>query len=166
LKARSSGPLDESYARLLIQPGLDDKLQLVSKAVVSKVFDGVGIGVVAQQGAGEIPQRARLSLAPDFLPVLSFCIPPNPILNALPLRAELNLFKLRTSRNIAGLKRELNVYSAPTDTNTGLPSIGSGGQLVLPGTVTVLPSLYRYPALIERAKQLVQLEVNWCSPER
>jgi hypothetical protein len=29
--------------------------------------------------------------------------------------------------------------------------------LLLPGTVTVLPSLYRYPVLIERAKQLVQL---------
>ena len=60
LKARSSGPLDDSYARLRIQPGLDDKLQLVSKAVVSKVFDGAGLGVVAQD-AGAIPPRARVS---------------------------------------------------------------------------------------------------------
>src|SRR5207302_3817478 len=95
--------------------------------------------------------------APDFTPVLSFCVPPNPILNALRLHAELNLFKLRTCRNIAGLKRELNIYSAPTDTKSGLPSIGAGGQLLLPGTVTVLPSLYPYPVLIERAKQLVQI---------
>jgi hypothetical protein len=98
-----------------------------------------------------------MSLVPGFTPILSFCIPPNPILYALRLRAELNLFKLRTCRNIAGLRRELNAYAAPTDTKTGVPSIGSGGQLVLPGTVTVLPSLYRYSALIERAKQLVQL---------
>jgi hypothetical protein len=157
LKARSADPLHESYARLLAQPGLDDKLQLVSNAVVAKVFDGAGQAVATQRDAGTIPQRARLSLAPNFMPILSFCIPPNPILNALRLRADLNLFKLRTCRNIAGLRRELNVYSAPTDTKSGLPSIGSGGQLLLPGTVTVLPSLYRYPALIERAKQLVQL---------
>lgn len=73
------------------------------------------------------------------------------------LHAELNLYKLRTCRNIAGLKRQLDLYAAPTDTTTGLPASGAGGQLTLPGIATLQPSLYRYPVLIERAKQLVQL---------
>ena len=90
-------------------------------------------------------------------PSLKFCIPPNPILKALRLHAELNLYKLRTCRNIAGMKRQLDPYAAPTDTTSGLPAIGAGGQLVLPGIATLQPSLYRYPVLIERAKQLVQL---------
>jgi hypothetical protein len=37
----------------------------------------------------------------------SFCIPPNPVLKALRLHAEINLFKLQTCRNIAGMKRQL-----------------------------------------------------------
>ena len=89
--------------------------------------------------------------------IISFCIPPNPLLKTLRLRAELNLYKLRTCRNIAGLKRQLEPYAAPTDTFTGLPTIGSGAQLLLPGVVRVQPTLYRYPVLIERAKQLIQL---------
>ncbi len=89
--------------------------------------------------------------------ITAFCIPPNPLLNALRLRAELNLFKLRTCRNIAGLQRQLEPYVTSTDTTSGLPTVGAGGQLLLPGVVRLQPTLYRYPVLIERAKQLVQL---------
>ena len=90
-------------------------------------------------------------------PSVTFCIPPNPILQGLRLHAELSLRKIRTCRNIAGLQREVDPYAAPTDTFTGLPVAGSGGQIILPGTSTIRPTLYRYAVLIERAKQLVQL---------
>ncbi|MDZ7961969.1 MAG: hypothetical protein RMY34_29540 [Aulosira sp. DedQUE10] len=90
-------------------------------------------------------------------PSVQFCIPPNPVLDALRLRAELNLYKIRTCRNIAGIERQLDPYAAPTDTLSGLPQIGAGGQLVLPGIVTLPPTQYRYSVLIERTKQLVQL---------
>ena len=86
-----------------------------------------------------------------------FCIPPNPIPMARRFHAELNLFKMRNCRDIAGTKRELDPYVAPTDTTTGMPVIGAGGQLVLPGIVTLRPTLYRYSILIERAKQQAQL---------
>src|SRR5262249_37686991 len=65
--------------------------------------------------------------------ILTACIPPNPMLRALRLRADANLYKIRTCRNIAGLNRELEAYAAPTDTSTGMPSIGAGGALVVPG---------------------------------
>ncbi len=90
----------------------------------------------------------------------AFCVPQNPVLRMLRLRANLNLYKIRTCRNIGGLKRDLDPYAAPTDTTTGLPSIGAGGQLVLPGATTIRPTAYRYQALIERAKQLVQLAMQ------
>ena len=107
-------------------------------------MNAVNLAVQAQEA--HIPQL-----------IISFCIPPNPLLKTLRLRAELNLYKLRTCRNIAGLKRQLEPYAAPTDTTTGLPTIGAGGQLLLPGVVRIQPTLYRYQVLIERAKQLVQL---------
>ena len=72
------------------------------------------------------------------------------------MRAELNLFKLRDCRNIAGARRALEIYAAPTDTTSGLPTIGPGGQLTLPGAAAIPPTPYRYSALIERAKQLAQ----------
>lgn len=90
-------------------------------------------------------------------PSFNFCIPTNPIIEALQLRAELNLYKIRTCRNIAGVERELDLYAAPTDTVSGLPVIGAGGQLNLPGAVTFIPTPYRYAVIIERTKQLVSL---------
>lgn len=99
----------------------------------------------------------------EYQPGLSFnfCIPPNPVLDALRLRAELNLYKIRTCRNIAGMERQLDPYAAPTDTVSGMPQIGAGGQLVLPGTVTLQPTPYRYHVLMERAKQLAQLATQF-----
>lgn len=98
-----------------------------------------------------------------YQPGLSFdfCIPPNPVLSVLRLKAELNLYKIRTCRNIVGMERQLDPYTAPTDTMSGLPQIGVGGQLVLPGTVTLQPTPYRYQVLIERAKQLVQMAAQF-----
>lgn len=88
-------------------------------------------------------------------PSFHFCIPANPVLKALRMRAALNLYKLRNCRNIAGVVRELQPYAAPTDTVTGLPVIGSGGQLVLPGLSRLPPTPYRFSTLVERAKSLV-----------
>ena len=73
------------------------------------------------------------------------------MLKALRLHAELNLYKIRTCRNIAGLRRTLEAYSAPTDQESGLPMIGADGQLVLPGNRTAAPTPYRYATLIEQA---------------
>lgn len=86
-----------------------------------------------------------------------FCIPVNPLMRALRLHAEVNIYKIENCRNIAGMKRTLDLYGAPTDTTTGMPSIGAGGQLVTPGLVRLAPTQYRFRFLIERARQLAQL---------
>lgn len=87
----------------------------------------------------------------------NFCIPRNPIINALCLKAELNLFKIRNCMNIAGVERQLEPYAAPTDAITDLPTIGTGGQISLPGTSSIVPTPYRYNVLIDRAKQLASI---------
>lgn len=112
--------------------------------------------------AAEYPVNAIKNAAKaksGFIPAPSyqFCVPPNPLIEVLRLHAELNLYKLRSCRNIAGMERQVDPYAAATDTITGLPMIGVGGQLVLPGIATLPPTPYRYTVLIERAKQLVQL---------
>ncbi|MHB9833279.1 Tc toxin subunit A-related protein [Paraburkholderia terrae] len=102
---------------------------------------------------------ASTAVGPDFptlAPSFWFCTPPNPLLIALRRHAKLSLFKLRNCLNIAGMHRELDPYSAPTDSSSGLPMISQSGQLVLPTTTAVRPTEYRYGTLIERAKQLVQ----------
>jgi hypothetical protein len=99
--------------------------------------------------------------------VYSFCVSPNPVLKALRLRAKNSLHKIRTCRNIAGMKREVEPYAGSTDQVSGLPQIGAGGQLVLPGTPNIRPTPYRFAVLIERAKQLAsqaqQMEVAMLS---
>ncbi|MGI8783684.1 MAG: neuraminidase-like domain-containing protein [Acidobacteriota bacterium] len=89
-------------------------------------------------------------------PSHAFCVPPNPILQVLRLRAELNLYKLRHCRNIAGMERQLDPYTAPTDPGSGMPSLTDSGQLVVPGLSGLRPTEYHYSVLVERAKQLAQ----------
>lgn len=120
----------------------------------------------------EVLLSAALSLSPvysvgtinptivTYIPPMgdpSFCLPENPVPKMLKLRAESNLYKLRNCLNIAGLQRELAPYAAPTDVSTGLPQIGADGQLVLPGLSALPATAYRYAALIERAKELVNI---------
>ena len=93
--------------------------------------------------------------SPITPPSFQFCIPPNPTIGALRSHAELNLRKLRTGRNIAGIRREVEAYAAPTDTTTGMP-VMVNGQINLPGARTVRPTVYRYAILIARAKELAQ----------
>ena len=79
-------------------------------------------------------------------PLFVFCVPPNPIIAATRDYARMNLEKIRSCRNIAGLEMRLDPYVLPTLTDAA----GASRPALQP-----LP--YRYAALIERAKQLVQL---------
>ncbi|HLP32307.1 MAG TPA: neuraminidase-like domain-containing protein [Bacteroidia bacterium] len=104
--------------------------------------------------------RKRTGLGPVLSTYQSqfiYCIPNNPVKFYYSLYAEMNLFKLRNCMNIAGVQRELDPYAAPTDTTSGLPYIGIGGQIQYAGTPKYNPSIYRYEVLIERAKQLGNL---------
>jgi len=83
-----------------------------------------------------------------------FCIPQNPVINALRTRAENNLTKLRTCRNIAGMLRELDPYGAPIGIGSGLVSPDG---TIFSGIVEAPPTPYRYAALIARAKELVTI---------
>lgn len=119
--------------------------------------DGSDSGLVFSRLLWGPGMRPHLETETVPAPSFEFCIPPNPILFALRLHAELNLYKLRHCRNIAGMEREVDPYAAATDTISGLPTIGPGGQLVLPGSLSLRPTPYRYSFLADRAKQLTQL---------
>jgi hypothetical protein len=80
----------------------------------------------------------------------SFCIPPNPNLKGLRQHAEVNLFKLRNCRNIAGMIREVAAYVAPTDPATI-------GQPIAAQPISLPPTRYRYSVILERAKSLAAL---------
>lgn len=87
-------------------------------------------------------------------PIKSFCVPTNPLLAALRGRTESNLIKIRNCMNIAGMHRQLEPYSAPTDVESSLPTLGPGGRLQIARRPTMLPTPYRYRTLVSRAKEL------------
>jgi hypothetical protein len=83
---------------------------------------------------------------------------PNPIPGALRQHADLNLFKLRDGRNIAGMRRSGEPSFPQSVAIDNLPSANSQGQIAPPGGSSARqPTPYRYTVLIERAKQLVTL---------
>ncbi|HEU4434394.1 MAG TPA: neuraminidase-like domain-containing protein, partial [Pyrinomonadaceae bacterium] len=79
----------------------------------------------------------------------------NPVIAALRARAEVNLFKLRSQRNIAGMQREIASLSAPP-ASIVLSTPSRNGRSVSAGAA-LAPTQYRYATLIERAKQLVTI---------
>jgi hypothetical protein len=85
----------------------------------------------------ELPQREK----PEDI------ILPNPVLEALRLRAETQLAKIRQGRNIAGMKRVLELSASPQTVGTWLPE----------QSAVLRPTPYHYRILIERSKQLVSL---------
>jgi len=114
-------------------------------------------GDVGNGSIGSGPDRIGGIVTPMWSTtvVTDFCVPPNPIPRALRMHAELSLYKLRTCRNIAGMERHIEPYSAPTDSVSGLPSISAGGQIVLPVLSTPSPTPFRYEFLIAQAKHLI-----------
>ncbi len=85
----------------------------------------------------------------------TFCTVPNPIVKALLMTGEVQLWKIHNCMNIAGMVRELDPFAAPTDSTTGIPVIGVGGSFTLPTDTQLLPSAYRYRIIVDRARQLV-----------
>ena len=86
-----------------------------------------------------------------------FCVPPNPIVRMLRQHADLNLEKLRNCRNIAGLERPRELYAAPTDPESGVPTLDTFVVAEAAGAIVPQATQYRYRTLVERAKQVVQL---------
>ena len=87
----------------------------------------------------------------------AFCVPPNPVIGSLASHAELQLEKIQSCRNIAGLERPLAVYSAAIGLTDEAPTLDREGALILPSDPRLAPTVYRYRALIDRAKNLVGL---------
>lgn len=85
-----------------------------------------GVPATAMSRPAGIPAALDTRYLPSTTSLWS-CVPPNPELDRARQHAELNLMKLRSGRNIAGMKRELEPYAAPTDVTQALPTIGVGG---------------------------------------
>jgi hypothetical protein len=102
-------------------------------------------------------------------PAFTYCIPPNPVITLLRLRAKSGFFKLTNCMNSNGLKREPAPYSAPTDVESGVsdelvsPVQAAGVDVFMPPGAVI----YRFKVLIEQARQLVaiaqQVEASYLS---
>ncbi len=113
---------------------------------------------ILQQIRQIAPLQSLTALRPSSFAInqeisFEFCIPQNPVITALRTRAENNLAKLRQCRNIAGLVRQIDPYGAPIEIGGIITPTGQ----IFSGIVEAPPTIYRYAALIARAKELVNI---------
>jgi hypothetical protein len=96
---------------------------------------------------------------PDMQPPRNAAMPfpPNPVVQSLELHTELSLMKLRQGRNIAGMERQAEEIVPTNQPISDMPTIGSGGQLIVSRPIALKPTPYYYAVLIDRAKQLVSI---------
>ena len=163
-----------AYRALLVEPAVVQPAKQVAEVAGQRALRALGaasatartpapmyLGSGVATAAPPAPGTTTTSTPPILytldVPAPVFCIPPNPLLQAVRQSVELSLYKLNNGLNIAGMARKQDPYSAPTDTRSGMPTIGTGGQLALIGQVTIEPTLYRYSVVVDRAKQLVTL---------
>jgi Tc toxin complex TcA C-terminal TcB-binding domain/Bacterial Ig domain len=101
-------------------------------------------------------QTLALLNQPEINPPAVPGLSPNPVIANLKQRAQANLAKLRSGRNITGLKRQIE--SVPLIGQIGIPSISVGsGPFGTSVSRAFQPTQYRYSVLIERTKQLVTI---------
>lgn len=98
---------------------------------------------------------------------LSFCVPFNPFLYFLRLKAEVNLQKIRNCLNVAGIKSLGDPYGAPTDSVSGLPMPAGSDFAFAGGSSSSRETQYKYQVLIQRVRELVnnaqQVEASYLS---
>jgi hypothetical protein len=102
--------------------------------------------------------RGLLDL-PELVTMPSFAGPglTNPVLTALRDRVANQLRKLRLGRNIAGMKRQVEIYTPSVGSLAGMPTVGPGSPLIIPGRTTFRPTPYGFSILLDRAKQLASV---------
>jgi streptogramin lyase len=161
---RSHQPNENQPTTLSLHPSLSERHSSALQTS-QRLLSNASLEETVVQLATRVEQASRathtfrtLDLTVEFLEIIGgFITPPNPIFQILGFHPANNLEKIRTCRNIAGVKRQVEAYAGPTDLLSAVPSIGAGGQLVLPTRITAPPVPYRYEFLIERSKQLANI---------
>lgn len=151
-------PTADAYTVLLSNPEVASAAATAGRTAANAFYpdaESIDSGVIADGGESDpVPENDGVGFRPRV--PIEFCIPHNPVWESYRIKAELGLFKLRNCLNIAGMRREVEPYAAPTDIESSLPSVADG-QLVLPRTASLRPTPYRYETLIERATELVTI---------
>jgi hypothetical protein len=105
------------------------------------------------RGADLAPEVGLLSNAYERL-VAGFCAPPNPLVAILRDRAAVNLEKIRTCRNIAGMRSATAAYAPSADPLSIVRATAGGTPLedAIPSEPT---PVFRFSYLVERARDYV-----------
>lgn len=93
----------------------------------------------------------------------NFCIRKNSMYELFEKRICVNLKKIRTNRNFAGYERNLAYYAAPIDPQAAIQQAQSNPGAVFSASQNgqnMLPPIYRYSYLIDRAKQQAQYAIS------
>lgn len=125
--------------------GRSDELELwgLGRLEVLDALDDLG-SVSTELPVTEVPAAFF-----DF----GFCIPRNPAYEALRFRVDANLEKIRTCRNIAGIRRSLESYAVVQDPTALIQQAQAAGGDLEDFIPAEPPPMFRYGYLWERARQ-------------
>lgn len=154
--------VDESY-QSAASARYDVHTRFVVMSIVHCLLDFADSEFI--QDTNESLPRARslylealdLLAIPELNPAKVDELTPNDRVANLRWRAQTALAKLRTGRNVAGLKRQLEPVAPLAQTSSGLPLVVSSGPFGSSSLRAFQPTPYRYTTLIERAKNLTSI---------
>jgi Tc toxin complex TcA C-terminal TcB-binding domain len=100
---------------------------------------------------GGVGETALVAASGLRLGGAEFCVPANPVLDALRRRVESSLDKIRNCRNIAGLRRQLQTYRTPVNPMLAVEQAAAGelDEEVVPPEP---PPTFRFSYLMDRAR--------------
>lgn len=149
-----------AYTRFTLLSIVNCMLSFADSEFTTDSFESLPRARALYMNALEVLDMPEVSLPPPDERVKM-----NPVIAALRARVEVNLFKLRSQRNIAGMQREaasLNAQPAAI-----VVSSASGNGKPANAGAPLVPTQYRYATLIDRAKELVtiaqQIEASFLS---
>jgi hypothetical protein len=151
--ARAQEPLaEDTYARLMAERYGDTALAFGApgaNGAANGASNGIALSAISPETSIVEALSARIGNG--------FLVPPDPQLNILRWRIATNLDKIRTGRNMAGLRRTVQTYAAPVDARAAVQSAASGtldADQLIPSAP---PSIYRFSFLVERARYFISV---------
>jgi hypothetical protein len=119
--------------------------------VAEDEFNKVAVGTFLVVNPTEISSEAVVAVRTVQKIGCGFCVPPNSALATLRYRVETNLEKIRTCRNIAGMRRNVLSYASSADPKS-IVQATAAGENIEEAVPTEPPPIHRFSYLVERAR--------------
>jgi hypothetical protein len=149
IEARTQEPHAEDTYAWLMADRYGDTAPLLTAPSADGATNGTAVAAISPDTSLVQALSARIAGG--------FGVPADPQLSILRWRIESNLDKIRTGRNVVGLRRTVATYAAPVDARAMVQAAAGGMANDDPLIPSAPPSIYRFSYLIDRARYYVSV---------